>query len=282
MYNYKKCIEVSDDTIYDVFKGGFSDYITPFRMTKDQLIGRFFGVEGNKRELSFIAFDGKKPVGIMLGGIKKGEIFKTLRCGAMALIPEVRGLGVAKELFKLHKDLAKSLECKQLFLEVIEGNDRAINFYNKMGYEKEYNLSYMYLDIDDNNKKYFDKCNNLSIEVLNYNDIYSLRKNEFSHLPWQACFYYFDQLPCKYYGIKINDKIIAGLVGTENIIYYLWVYPEHRTKGYASALISRLISDTNTNKLNIMFTNNSQIHMFCKHIGMKKSDINQFEMYMLI
>lgn len=280
MYSFKKCIEVSDDLIYKAFTDGFADYIIQAKMTQEQLIGRFFGIEGNDRELSFVAFKDNKPIGIILGGIKTDETFKTLRCGAMSLIPEERGSGVATKLFELHEGLARDIGCKQLFLEVIDINARAISFYKKMGYEKVYDLTYMNWEIS--NKEIIGDVNNEisnAISVLSHEDVYSLREEEFSHLPWQEQFSYFKQLSCNYYGIKDGDSLIAGLAGTKNKIFYIWVHPRYRLKGYARALLNRLIVDTDTQKLTMTYANNSELHTFAKHYGMEKSKINQSEMY---
>ncbi|WP_432665788.1 GNAT family N-acetyltransferase [Wukongibacter baidiensis] len=280
MYSFKKCIEVSDRQIYEAFRDGFADYIIQANMTQEQLISRFFGIEGNERELSFVAFRNNRPIGIILGGIKTGEIFKTLRCGAMSLIPEERGSGVATKLFELHEGLARDIGCKQLFLEVIDSNDRAISFYKKMGYEKIYDLTYMNWEIE--NKEIIVQGNNPlsnAISVISHEDLYSLREEEFSHLPWQGEFSYFKQLSCNYYGIREDDRLIAGLAGAKNKILYIWVNPRYRLKGYARALLNRLIVDTDTQKLNITYTNNSELHTFAKHYGMEKNKINQLEMY---
>lgn len=74
-----------------------------------------------------------------LGGLKMGENFKTLRCGGMSLIPEERGTGLAKTLMDFHeKKAAIDMGCSQLFLEVIDSNERAIKFYQKLGYKKKF------------------------------------------------------------------------------------------------------------------------------------------------
>ncbi|PFP84220.1 GNAT family N-acetyltransferase, partial [Bacillus cereus] len=146
MIQYKRCSEVSIDLVYEAFKDGFSDYIIKMDVSKEDFIKRFFGPEGNSLEHSFLALDGDKCVGVILGGIKVYESIKTMRCGTLAVHPEFRGIGVSQKLFELHKEEATQNKCKQLFLEVIVGNDRAIQFYKKLGYEKVYDLSYYNLN----------------------------------------------------------------------------------------------------------------------------------------
>ena len=142
MITYKRCTETSEDAVFEAFQIGFSDYIIKIDLTKDIFMKHFFGPEGNRLEYSYIALDKEKPVGLILGGIKEYEGIKTLRCGALCVHPDYRGTGVSGKLFDLHRKTALENNCRQLFLEVIAGNDRAINFYRKKGYEKVYDLTY--------------------------------------------------------------------------------------------------------------------------------------------
>ena len=144
MIKYKRCTECNEEIIYKAFQIGFSDYIIKIEMTKDAFMKHFFGPEGNSMEYSVIAFDEEEPVGLCLGGIKVYEGIKTLRCGALCVHPDYRGTEVSNGLFNLHRKIALENNCKQMFLEVIVGNDRAISFYRKKGYEKVYNLFYYY------------------------------------------------------------------------------------------------------------------------------------------
>ena len=153
MISYKRCTEVNEDIIFQAFQIGFSDYIIQIEMTKDFFMDRFFGPEGNCLEYSVIALDEDKPVGLNLGGIKIFEGIKTLRCGALCVHPDYRGTEVSKRLFRLHKEIAIANGCKQLFLEVIAGNDRAINFYEKKGYEKVYDMVYYSYNSPSENSK---------------------------------------------------------------------------------------------------------------------------------
>ncbi|SKC65999.1 GNAT family N-acetyltransferase [Maledivibacter halophilus] len=280
MYRIMKCSEVSDSQIFKAFTDGFSDYMIQVKMDEASFIDRFFGPEGNDRKLSYIAFREDKAVGVILGGIKIGENFKTLRCGGMAVIPMERGTGLAKRLMKLHEKAAIEIGCRQLFLEVINGNDRAIKFYKKMGYEKVYDLTYRTWELEGKNPLKMDK-NSLQnkIELLTYDDIHALRKIDYSHLPWQGEFPYFKLVPCHFYGIKDNEKIVAGVAATSNRVFYLWVHPEKRNKGYAKALLNKVIIDLKPDALRITYSNNSQIHTFANHYKMTSEPISQLEMY---
>ena len=89
--NYQKCSDVEDRFIYQAFMDGFSDYMVKFQFSLEDFLTRFFGPEGNSRDISFIAFDQEQPVGVVLGGIKNYESIKTMRCGTLAIHPDYRG-----------------------------------------------------------------------------------------------------------------------------------------------------------------------------------------------
>jgi ribosomal protein S18 acetylase RimI-like enzyme len=280
MYKILKCSEVTDNEIFKAFNAGFIDYMIQITMEEEEFINRFFGAEGNDRALSFIAYNNDdKSVGIILGGLKTNETLKTLRCGGMCVVPEERGSGLAYELMRLHFEEAKRIGCEQLFLEVINGNDRAVTFYKKLGYEKVYDLTYRSLEVNPDYEINLKKHKNIKIESITFDELKEIRIRDFSHLPWQYSFEYFSQLETKCYGVKVNDTIIAGLATSGIKILYLWVHPAHRRRGLASHLVNRMIQDNKPEKITMAYTNNSEIHTYASKLGMKMDEISQFEMY---
>jgi len=277
MYKLIQCSKVSDNIIFDTFKEGFSDYIIKVEMSKKQFIDRFFGPEGNQRKYSCIAYKGDIPVGIILSGIREGLEYKTLRCGGFAVIPSERGSEVSKKLFEYHLNLAKTLDCKQLCLEVIEGNDRAINFYLKNKYKIVYSLFYRSWKTSDKLK--LQKQINYNIEITTHDILEKYHKKENSYLPWQADFPYFKNIECNYYIIKDNDIILGGLVASGDKILYLWVDPKYRNQGIATNLINRMVIDNNIDEIQIMHSNNYLINSFCEKHGMTLKEIKQYEMF---
>ena len=280
MHKYFRCSEVSDHEIFKAFNAGFIDYMIQVKMEEGEFIDRFFGAEGNDRDLSFIAYnDEKKPVGIVLGGLKINESLKTLRCGGMCVVPEERGKGLAYDLMKLHSDVAKEIGCEQLFLEVINGNDRAVSFYKKLGYEKIYDIFYRSLTVDPDSNNFMGSELDRHIEHISFDELKEIRALDNSHLPWQYSFEYFCKLETKYYGYKVSDRLIAGMAATDVKILYLWVHPDYRRTGIASKLLNSMIHDCNPEKISMAYTNNAEIHMFANKIGMVVEEISQFEMY---
>lgn len=283
MIRYLRCSDVDIQKVYDAFTIGFSDYIIKIQMPKEIFVERFFGPEGNGLKTSFIALDNEKPVGLVLGGIKDYEGIKTMRCGTMAIDPEYRGKGTSIELMKLHREEALSQSCKQLFLEVIVGNDRAINFYNKIGYEKIYDLAYFSADNLEHIKHY--SYNNLDIKEISMDELNSFaRKTSDIHINWQNDMDYIAKSKGqKNYGAFINDVFVgAASVNKNTKINYLYVYQENREKHIGTALIATAAKELELGKLTSGFPNNANITGFLKHIGFKRDKISQYEMYITL
>lgn len=280
MIKYKSCLEVSMDCIYNAFNAGFSDYIIKLQMPKDIFEKRFFGPEGNSLEHSFVALDDEKPIGLVLRGIKEYEGVRTLRCGTLALDKDYRGKAISHKLMELHKKEGKRMRCKQLFLEVIKGNDRAIKFYEKLGYEKIYDLNYFSLNNLDKLKKKLEipiKIKNIGVEELK-----SVRERVSDvHVPWQSDIEYIEKsIGQLSLGAYIKDKLLAVIsINISTRISFIWVENSLRHRGVASKLIFDSAKILELSKLSIGIPNNSSIYGYINHMGFSRDNISQYEMY---
>lgn len=286
MIIYKKCSEVKDDLIYEAFKIGFSDYIIKMEIPKDFFLKRFFGPESNSLETSFVALDGERAVGVILGAIKEYEGIKTIRCGTLAVDPEYRGKGISQRLHDLHKESAIAAGCKQLFLEVIVGNDRAINFYKKNDYEKIYDLSYFSLSdlISLRDLSSFNTMVNtdFSIKEINTVELRTLSANiRDIHINWQNDFDYIEKSEGQLNLGAYNNGTLVGAVSVNKStkVSFLWVHPDFRNYGIATNLLSKSVEALELKKLSISFPNNASLQGFVKHKGFAKDNISQYEMY---
>ncbi|PEX79006.1 GNAT family N-acetyltransferase [Bacillus cereus] len=282
MIQYKRCSEVSIDLVYEAFKDGFSDYIIKMEVSKEDFIKRFFGAEGNSLEHSFLALDGEKSVGLILGGIKVYETINTMRCGTLAVHPEYRGIGVSQTLFELHKEEAIQNGCKQLFLEVIVGNDRAINFYNKLGYEKVYDLSYYNLnDVTEiRNKDYKD----IEVKQLEYPTFkVEIQKWLNFHINWQNDLDYIEKTNNTFYGAYIHNDLKGSVcVNEQGKISFIFVDKDYRNIGAGTKLLQTASEELKLSNLSIGFPNNSLLEGFLKKCGFAKNSLAQYEMYLLL
>ncbi|MGG1340062.1 GNAT family N-acetyltransferase [Bacillus toyonensis] len=282
MIQYKRCSEVSIDLVYGAFKDGFSDYIIKMDVSKEDFIQRFFGPEGNSLEHSFLALDGDKSVGIILGGIKVYETIKTMRCGTLAVHPEFRGIGVSQKLFELHKEAAIQNECQQLFLEVIVGNDRAIHFYNKLGYEKVYDLSYY--NLNDVTKLTNKDNKNIEVQRLEFQTFkLEIQKWLNFHINWQNDIDYIEKTNNTYYGAYVDNDLKGSVcVNEQGKISYIFVDKDYRNIGIGMKLLQVARVESNLLSLSIGFPNNSLLEGFLKKSGFKKNSLAQYEMYLLL
>ncbi|MGE7852502.1 GNAT family N-acetyltransferase [Bacillus paramycoides] len=282
MIQYKRCSEVSIDLVYEAFKDGFSDYIIKMDVSKEDFIKRFFGPEGNSLEHSFLALDDDKSVGVILGGIKIYESIKTMRCGTLAVRPNYRGVGISQKLFELHKEEAIQNECKQLFLEVIVGNDRAINFYNKLGYEKVYDLSYYSLnDFTIITNKDF---KNIEIKQLKFQKFkVEIQKWLNFHINWQNDIDYIEKTNNTYYSAYVdNDLKSTVCINEQGKISFIFVAKEYRNIGIATRLLQVAREELKLSSLSIGFPNNSLLEGYLKKCGFEKNSLAQYEMYHLL
>ncbi|MDA1544008.1 MULTISPECIES: GNAT family N-acetyltransferase [Bacillus] len=282
MIQYKRCSEVNIDLVNEAFKDGFSDYIIKMEVSKEDFIKRFFGVEGNSLEHSFLALDGDMPVGVILGGIKDYENIKTMRCGTLAVHPNYRGVGVSQMLFELHKEEALQNECKQLFLEVIVGNDRAIRFYTKLGYEKVYDLSYY--NLKDMTKIINKDCKGIEVKQLDFTSFkLEVQKWLHFHINWQNDMDYIEKTNHTFYGAYVDNDLKGSIcINEQGKISFIFIDKEYRNRGIGSKLLQVARDELNLESLLISFPNNSLLEGFVKKTGFEKNSLAQYEMYVLL
>lgn len=280
MVSYKRCSDVDVNLVHYAFQIGFSDYIIKIQMPKELFISRFFITEGNNINKSFIALDKDRPIGIVLGGMRNYEGVKTMRCGSLAVDPQYREGGIGKKLMELHKKEAIKHQCKQLFLEVIVGNDRAISFYKKIGYEKIFNLAYFSLselNVLDKNSKL-----GVNIKQTNIKELKLVRKKiKDIHINWQNDIEYIQKSKGQItLGAYINGKIAGIISVNENTrINFLWVENGLRHNGIGTNLIAKAVEELRLSKVSIAFPNNASIQGFITHMGFKREAVAQYEMY---
>ncbi|WP_353094769.1 GNAT family N-acetyltransferase [Tissierella praeacuta] len=283
MIIYEYCNNVELEKVYDAFQMGFSDYIVKFQISKEDFIKRFFGPEGNQLENSFIALDEGSPIGLILGGIKEYEGMRTMRCGSLCVHPDYRGKGISKSLFQLHRKAAVSNKCKQMFLEVIVGNDRAIKFYSKLGYEKVYDIKYYSNKNIDELHEGADES--IDIEEITFDTILNLSEAiRDIHINWQNDFDYMKKLEgLIYYGVYEENKLIGAMSISKNgKILFIWVSPQYRQRGIGRSFILKAVKDLNLKNITISFPNNANIEGFVKRMNFQKDNISQYEMYLTI
>lgn len=283
MITYKRCSDISIKDIVDAFNIGFSDYIIKLELTEELFLSRFIIVEQNQLEHSFIAYDKQLPIGLILGGIKTYDEIKTLRCGTLCVHPLYRKQSVASKLFNLHKEEALNHQCERLYLEVIQGNDKAITFYQKQGYRILNEL--VYYSHSDPQILSSELNNSLDIRKIEFDDVKNLHQDKVNkHLQWQNDFDYMGFFPQLInYGLYIDDKLVGALSALPSgKAFYLWIQENYRQKGYSKALLGKLVKDHNISKLMMSFIPDETISNPLIKLGFTKDKISQFEMVQVL
>lgn len=280
MLSYRKGSEVDFGLVYEAFTIGFSDYIIKLEISRELFEKNFFGPEGNSLGHSFIAMDENKPVGIVLGGIKVYEGIKTMRCGTMAVHPDYRRQGIGEKLMALHKEEGVRQGCKRLFLEVIVGNDRAVDMYKKLQYEKVYDLEYFTLEDAGLLEKI--QMETVSIRPAGIEDLHRVRQQiRDVHINWQNDIDYIEKIEEPvFYGAFDADRLV-GLICLQKSgrVKFLWADADYRHRGIGTNLISKAISELGLTKVTISMPNNASLRGFVTCLGFKKDAISQYEMY---
>lgn len=261
----KRANEVDFEDVYKAFSEGFSDYILPIKITLDQFKAHFFGAEGNDLSHSFVYYD-DGPVGLVLGGIKDYEGIKTIRCGTMCLSPQARGKGYARKLLLRHLEEGKENGCKQAFLECIESNTKALDFYKYMGYKVANTLKYYTLEQALNNEALGSEATLDEIIGLNYD----------YHINWQNDWDYL-----KLVNPDVFIQYSSYVVCKANRIFQLYVAKEDRHKGIGKGLIMKAYSELDK-PLKISFPSYGNFENYIKYLGFTEDSIRQVEMYKLI
>lgn len=273
----KSCLDTPDEMAYQVFTEGYSDYSVKLEMPMAVFVSHFLEHEAN-RAYSFIAFEGERPVGIILGGIGEFQGIKTLRCGGFAVIPSHRRQGIGQILFDAHKAIAEDQGCKQLFLEVLKDNAQAIQFYENAGYTPIHDYRLYVHDKPEGNVL------DLELEAIELDEILKIRKSMPElYINWQNEL--FDGNSFKHVVgkcIRLDGKIIGLiLLKKSGGIQYIWVDSNHRHKGYGRTLLLKGLQEMGLEKSFGIASNNMTYEGFLKRMGFK-NHLEQFEMMKLL
>jgi ribosomal protein S18 acetylase RimI-like enzyme len=113
----------------------FSDYIVPFQLTKAQFENHI-AVNAVDINNSVGAFADGKMVGFTLNGFGLWNDKSTVYDAGTGVFPGFRGKGVATEIFEFMLPALKQNGIRQILLEVITGNEKAVRLYRKMDFRK--------------------------------------------------------------------------------------------------------------------------------------------------
>jgi GNAT superfamily N-acetyltransferase len=131
----KKLTECSLNDILHAWNNGFQGYDVNVSMDMKQLLSRM-DIQNLSPEHSFLAFDEQKPIGIVLNGLRKTKTGKIIAWnGGTAVVPEYRHQGIGRMLIEASIAMYKKENVHIATLEALSQNKKAIQLYEKMGYQ---------------------------------------------------------------------------------------------------------------------------------------------------
>ena len=124
----KEVLEVHSLIRPDIFKSGTTKY------TKDEVEN----IINDKNRITLVALKDDNIVGYIMGIIKKTNNhtmhnFSYLYIDDICVSKKERGKGIGTMLFEYIKNISKELGLYEITLNVWEGNDKAKEFYKKLG-----------------------------------------------------------------------------------------------------------------------------------------------------
>ncbi|MCX4243341.1 GNAT family N-acetyltransferase [Paraliomyxa miuraensis] len=275
---YHRCDAIDPTVVHAAFSRGFSDYVVQFSLGVDAFEQRFFGIECNQRACSFVALVDGEPAGLILGGVRTLEGVRTMRMGAMAIVPEHRGrLGLSRGLFERHRQSAREAGCAQLWLEVIVGNDRAIAFYRKQGYEPVGRLGYYHHD--EPGTIVPGSMEGPRIEPCSLADARGCATAAV-HVNWQNQAFCIEQVTGQRSFAVVEGGGIAGAIGLDpsGRIDFLYVREPQRRRGLGTALLATAIRELQPAGLSVGTPSEPSLDAFLLARGFRRRSLEQHEM----
>ena len=197
------------ENILEVFNEAFSDYLVPLQLTAKQFENKIF-TESIDFNFSIGVFENSKLIGFILHGVDIIEGKKILYNAGTGVILAKRGNRYISKGYNTFMPVLKSNNTDAIVLEVIEGNDAAINVYEHIGFTKimEYNCYKCQLTS-------FRKSIKSGFEIKITNDYYFERVISFWNFDatWQNSVKAVQQLRYKNFCLcAIQNELLVGYI----------------------------------------------------------------------
>ncbi|WP_161974863.1 GNAT family N-acetyltransferase [Bacillus timonensis] len=133
MITIKRLSECTLEDAVVAWNKGFEGYYFNMTTTVDLFTRRMI-LEGLSPALSVVAYEGERPVGLILNGIRSINGKKVSWNGGTGVDPEYRGKGVGKKLMEATLAIYETEGVEVATLEAVKANEKAIALYEKVGY----------------------------------------------------------------------------------------------------------------------------------------------------
>ncbi len=228
--------------IEDCFDEAFADYALKGKSARLWLRDRS-AKNGVDLAASAAAWDGDRMVGFTLVGLdEEGDVSSAYDSGT-GIVPSHRGRGLAGRIFDF---LLPELTCrgvKRFLLEVLQENEPAVAAYRKAGFETAREFDCFALKEGD-----FSRVKALGeINVLPMNREQAIEMHRKSAWPpsWENSASSIARIPGELVvlGAQLNGELAGELIyhPESQWLHSLFVDPEHRRRGLASALLEALM-----------------------------------------
>lgn len=262
--------------ITTTFNKAFSDYFIPIQLTTDQLYAKMIA-DKTERAISIGAFDNGELVALMLHGkdIINGET--VAYNGGTGVIPEYRGNGLTKEMYKRLEQHLEHQNISKIVLEVINENIQAIKSYEKSGFQIKRELACF-------------KGHPKSVKPS-----WNLKSIDLTAQNWKLIQSFWDIEPTWQNSINVLNTIkdtisVLGTFSDEQLVGYCIYNPntnrihqiavkkEYRQRGIGTSLASSISKDSEQviSIINVDTTSRATINFF-ERLGLE-NNFNQFEM----
>lgn len=280
MYIYDTLENISTELLHKAFLEAFSDYQVkmdlPFSKFQEMLKRR-----GYNPKASMGAFYNNALVGFLLNGIRSWDGNLTAYDTGTAVINSYRKQGITSNMFINSKELLKKIGVEQYLLEVIQSNTSAVELYKKQDFEILRDFQCFTLDKNNHNPISSYKVEHINmINESIWGDL--IRFWDFKP-SWQNSVDSINTIPDSFlYSIIRKDNKIAGygIVDKKSgDIPQIAVDKNHRGKGIGKAIISDLISITESNKISVINVDSqcSSMEKFLINLEFKPF-VSQYEM----
>jgi len=273
----KDLLQTPFPEITQTFNQGFSDYALPINATEDYLSNRW---EGGRVDYGFSAggWLNNQLKAILVHGVDMCEGKKMAFDIATCVAPEARGNAFTQRAYDFLRPKFEAARIEEVRLEVLQGNDRAIKVYEKVGFEIFRDLRCFVGEL-----KIVQPTDNQCIEFKR-KDLFDFSKHRFfqNYTPaWEhldtALLKKWDFHEC--YVLEEKGTIIAYtiLAKADARIKQLYVHPEKRGEGLEQLLFWNLSQLYSKVKVINIDAKDEEMCQFLIDLGLDGS-VNQYEM----
>ena len=205
----------------------FADYIIPTKSTKQFFIEFLKSVGGSLTDVQ-VALDGTRIVGYVNPVIDGREGW----IGGIGVVPDCRSKGVGTQLLNSAEAECRMRGVESIFLEVIDGNDRAKKLYESLGY-----VTVRKFVTAEGKPARFEGFGQ-SPKVASFSDVLYLHERAYSNACWQRrkrAAIVQSAKGAELYKME-GGFVVIRTVDTNGFIPFLGVIPEARGRGVGTGL----------------------------------------------